>query len=52
VLTLGLLLDAFVRENAFQLLACLALGVLNASQLIVYLVRIRQHHSMCTLLVS
>ncbi|KAI3431344.1 hypothetical protein D9Q98_004402 [Chlorella vulgaris] len=37
VLTLGLLLDAFVRENAFQLLACLALGVLNASQLIVYL---------------
>lgn len=38
VLTLCLLLDAFARENAFQLLACLALGALAASQLIVFLV--------------
>lgn len=38
MLTLCLLLDAFARENAFQLLACLALGALSATQLIVFLV--------------
>lgn len=44
VLTLGLLLDAFARENAYQLLASLALGALSASQLIVYLVRATSLH--------
>lgn len=38
LLTLALLLDAFKRENAYQLLACLGLGALQISQLAVFLV--------------
>lgn len=40
LLSLALLLDAFERENAYQLLACLGLGGLQISQLAVFLVRI------------
>lgn len=40
LLSLALLLDAFARENAYQLLACLVLGALQISQLVVFLVRL------------
>ena len=38
-LSAGLLLDAYSRENAYGLVACLALSTLQACQLAVYLVR-------------
>lgn len=41
VLSLGLLLDGYSRENAYQLVACLGLSGLQACHLSVYLVRER-----------
>ncbi|PRW39298.1 Mitogen-activated kinase kinase kinase dlk-1 [Chlorella sorokiniana] len=41
LLTLALLLDAFKRENAYQLLACLGLGALQISQLTVFLAELQ-----------
>ena len=43
LLSLALLLDAFERENAYQLLACLGLGGLQISQLAVFLVSTFSH---------
>lgn len=39
-LSLVLLVDAFARENAYQLLGCLGMGALQASQLAVFLVNL------------